>query len=716
MAIHGEFRDLVVDQPRGRLYASDAGAFTTHGVVVFDLASHALLARIPLGEPSGLDLSPDGRRLVVASMDGSVHLLDLTSLTWQASVYFTEGWAIAMAWDIAFIDPARVIVTLAQSYNQAGGYHQAAVINLTSASVEGWFTPNVWGFSAFAEVHADVLRHRAYLIDAGTSSPAAYVYLLGPGMPSMGLGRSDANFTRHSVLSPDGLSLYFTTGKMYDAATLAFQRDLRDAGEVDPGASGSSLYFAYGPHLDKVRSNDLARLAQFSFRGEVPSEPDLYGHIHGLAVDESRGTAFVVSGRYTNARTLRAVPLANALLDPAPPDGTLLRDKPASVSVVVSGNISPSALQMAIDGNVVTSVFSQESSTLGYFPTAPQSEGRHHVVVSGLDESGAVIQLEWNYSVDSLPPEILLDPVANMTREPHIEVTGHVLDANLRGAWMGAENLSIDPVDGSFRADVSLSEGGNVLGVSAEDVLQHGNATLFNVLYVPPTARFVHERSGFSLEFPATWTVTPDARVGGLPVDLLVHATPTASTSASVVVVSGGPLPDASVSSLLSAGDQVLANLSSLPGFLALDGPVSAAIPGLRAVTYALTYNVGSTLVFQRQYLVASPDGARSWALTFTATMDTRYKYDPLFEWIAGTMRQESSFLGLPLFLWVVIGSSAAGAAVAVGLFLFLRRRRLQATKPLGPSVLAPRPDSMAEPPKPMEEIPPPKQPLGPPH
>lgn len=69
ITLTGKPNDLIYDSKRGRVYLSNS---VSNRIEVYDPATAQLLAPIPVGSnPNGIDLSPDGDRLLVCLLGAS---------------------------------------------------------------------------------------------------------------------------------------------------------------------------------------------------------------------------------------------------------------------------------------------------------------------------------------------------------------------------------------------------------------------------------------------------------------------------------------------------------------------------------------------------------------------------------------------------------------------------------------------------------------------
>ncbi len=633
----GEFRDLEIDSARSRLYVSDASRFNEHGVAVVDLDTHLEVARIGLDNPSGLTLSPGGDKLAVGSRDGWVYVVDPETFDVLGSVFIWETeYVPAQAWDLAFDGENRLLVTLTVPRTRGGGVFPVIVLDLVTMSEEARFSDEPWGFDANAVVRVDETSRRAYIVNLGR----IWVYDLDQSPPAKIFDRKDPNFTWSMVLSPDGTQLYFSSGKVYDALDLTFLADSGHTGDVFINEVGGYIYYAKGPAIDCVRLSDYTRLARYAFRGEVPEVVYAERMLRMIAVDSVQEVAYVISGTIENDRTLHAVPLVTGFVDPYPPGGAIKR-RLGGVSAILSGNADPAEVLMEVNGEVVVSDYDPDTMAVFHLRT-PWDDGIHDVIITGSDETGRNLRLSWNFTVDTQPPEIYLDNADVVFRSPQATLRGRIVDATPVEASGNGQPLEIDLVDGSFEVIMELTEGGNTLVVTARDAVFNENSSYFIILYVPPTARHSDADAMFSIEYPTSWSLETDIPVNDVRVEVLITSPVIGPVKSNLNVITVSSLPEYSESALLEAAESALGNISRLASFESLDSPHLVEMDELLGVTYSFNWDSGGTLIFQRQYIVASDEVQMVWILTFTSSKETSAQYDPLFHWIAGSIRGET--------------------------------------------------------------------------
>ncbi len=707
--LSGEFRDLLLDVPLGVMLVDDASGYANpqgpNGVVLLNLTTEQPVARIPVPNPSGMALSPSGSRLAVASTNDFVDLIDLGSRQLITTVFLQDP-----GWDVAFVSEDRVVVTVAAPEFVVGGGYPAFVVNFTMGAVVSQFAPSPYGFYGFdpsVTIQLNARRGLAYVLDSGTQ----YVYNVSATNASFVTSRSDANFSAPFVLTADGSQLAYASGRVYAASTLTFVRAENDSGAVALGSWDGRTYFASGWHVDVVATDTSALLGRY-FHFDSLSAGD---QIRPMVADEPRGVAYVITGDTYSGRSLRAVPFRTGIVDPYPPDGALLGFTPFGVGAIVSGNISPSQVTMTVDGSPVVTGFNSTQGNL-YELSPSYADGNYDIVVSGQSQFGGSIRLEWNFSVDTQPPQIVVYSADQAFRVPFVTLHGAILDPHFAWATANGLNLSVNPTNGSFSLNLSLSEGGNPLIIRAADTLQHINYSYHVLLYVPSTQTYVDAPARFSISFPDDWTARQDVNVSGVQADLVVNASPVGGFTPNFNVIGTGPLANYTNASVLAAAQAGFSNLSRLTGFLPIERPHTVAIPNLVAATYAYQFQYAGVTVYQRQYLIASAQDQQSWVVTFSASANDFVKFDRLYEWIAGTFEPWAASPGpsptpwseAPLLL-ILAGGAAAGAA-AVGVAILLARRRIrerpETQVPQPPESMVPEASSVSSQ-KPAEDGPP---------
>jgi YVTN family beta-propeller protein len=155
---------IVVNRAATRLYVTSTGPFSSGAVSVIDAGTNTVIAAIPVGvTPTGLALTPDGRRLYVANANSrSVSVIDTASLRVIATIA-TQSAPEALA-----ADPSgtRVFVTRPRSDDRVEG--TVAVINVSTNTIVGSLTAGI-GPTGITLNQAGT---RAYVSNQGNSSSA----------------------------------------------------------------------------------------------------------------------------------------------------------------------------------------------------------------------------------------------------------------------------------------------------------------------------------------------------------------------------------------------------------------------------------------------------------------------------------------------------------------------------------------------------------------
>lgn len=689
-ALFGEFRDVEIDATRGRLYVTDTATFseTPPGLVAVDLETHAEVARFPVSNLRGLALSPNGARLAVGSSDGALRLVNPDMLQIDSYGYFSDAGTSAYFWDLAFDGEDRLVASLGSHWITCEG--AVIVVDLTAMSTEARFSEPPCGIGPYAGVEVDAARGRLYVLQGNW----VFVYDLRQSPIAKIAQVNDGGFTSRGALSPDGVRLYFSSGKVFDALSLTLLADTGRTGDIAL-ASGFG-YFHQGVFIDRVRWSDYGLDARFAFRGWFANGPDV---LRTIAVDTARSVAYVTVPDALNANRLHAVPLRAGFFDPNPFDGWVVPFEVYGVSVVASG--IDSVVTMEVDGQAVMTEYDPTDATVGYAPPEPWIRGTHTVRVEGRDGSGAAHALSWQFSIDTEGPEIYLDDPDAAYPTAHATVTGRIVDLSLAEAWANGKPLSLGP-NGNFSFAMNLQQGGNRLYVDARDEWDQYNGTSFLILHVPPTTRYSDGDAGFSIEYPSNWSSSTDVVLGSTRAEVVIEE----STGANLNVIAARDLPGTSEGALLQAAEVALTELRQLPSFSEIEAPHSVSIAGLAAVTYAYSWEASGVPLFQRQYIAAERTTGRGWILTFTSSAEAGWRYDPLFQWMAESLRGGGTGPNLVLLVGVAI---LAGSAVLV-LALALRRRARpppEAISTTEVTTAAPRRTPLTEEPAAPEEPPP---------
>ena len=142
---------------------------------------------------------------------------------------------------------------------------------------------------------------------------------------------------------------------------------------------------------------------------------------------------------------------------------------PSTVSIKVDGtSYSPSTSSFSADGTVLTCAFT---------PSTALVDGLHTIAINGSDYDGnAAAEVSSTFKVDTTPPTLNISaPVDNLlTNLASVSVVGVTNDENSSPVTLSIEcnGTTYTPtigVDGSFSQAVALTEGSNVITITAVD-------------------------------------------------------------------------------------------------------------------------------------------------------------------------------------------------------------------------------------------------------
>lgn len=171
----------------------------------------------------------------------------------------------------------------------------------------------------------------------------------------------------------------------------------------------------------------------------------------------------------------------------APTEDALLGNgKPTFTWTVTDDDsgVAKATIKLTVDGTPVTEAGGIEISdaekgfTCTYTPSEALDDGDHVVLFDAADNDGnAAKQVTVNFKVDTTPPVLSVDSPADnlVTNQGTLEVTGTTSDATSNPVTVtvqvgsGAKNPATVQPGGAFTCEVELSEGSNVITVTATD-------------------------------------------------------------------------------------------------------------------------------------------------------------------------------------------------------------------------------------------------------
>ncbi|QDF05351.1 RHS repeat-associated core domain-containing protein [Myxococcus xanthus] len=177
-------------------------------------------------------------------------------------------------------------------------------------------------------------------------------------------------------------------------------------------------------------------------------------------------------------------------------------------------------------------------------------DGPHVLTVTAVDRAGNSEEVQRNFTIDSVPPELVVQsPVSgHVTQEAQVELVAAVTELNVvASVSVGGQGL-VRGGDGLWRRTVALAEGANRLVVTAMDAAGNASSSTVTVLRDSTPPRLV------------VTSPSEGARIGGTSVKVRGTAT---DTTPVVLTLNGAPVqvaPDGSfeVNHALTQGNNTL--------------------------------------------------------------------------------------------------------------------------------------------------------------
>lgn len=177
-------------------------------------------------------------------------------------------------------------------------------------------------------------------------------------------------------------------------------------------------------------------------------------------------------------------------------------------------------------------------------------DGPHVLTVTAVDRAGNSEEVQRNFTIDSIPPELVVQsPVSgHVTQEAQVELVAAVTELNVvASVSVGGQGL-VRGGDGLWRRTVALAEGANRLVVTAMDAAGNASSSTVTVLRDSTPPRLV------------VTSPSAGARIGGTSVKVRGTAT---DTTPLVLTLNGAPVqvaPDGSfeVDHALTQGNNTL--------------------------------------------------------------------------------------------------------------------------------------------------------------
>jgi len=255
----------------------------------------------------------------------------------------------------------------------------------------------------------------------------------------------------------------------------------------------------------------------------------------------------------------------------------------ATLSDVTSG-INIASVVIKVDTVDVTLDATVTETSVSYTPAA-LSQGSHSVTVDVNDNAGnSATQASWSFTVDTVYPEITINPVTTPTSVDTQTITGTYTEANLATIVVDGVNATI--TDGSWSATVSLSEGSNTITATATDQVDH-TATATDTIVLDTAAPTISVLTPADGDYVDTATPLISATIS--------DADPSSGIDEASIVMTVDGL------SVTHAYDAVTGVVSYIPAEL---------LDGIRPVTVTVSDNAGNPATASWSFTVDTVDPA----------------------------------------------------------------------------------------------------------
>jgi DNA-binding beta-propeller fold protein YncE len=343
--VTGALQQVIYDQPRQRLYASNT---SSNELEVFDLSSLAYLSPIAVGNlPTELALTPDGTILAAVNAgDGTISVVN------PVNMQVTATYTVLTSTDVScggrpFLLTAVAAHRMLVDVNCLNDFESGVVhvVNLDNGSLSCTGTPGC---------SADGVTLSFGGLQAKASTPD------GSQLFTMGGYQSELlNYNSDSVLigpEVDPFSFWIfgdvatnSTGTIFASGAQIFNSQCLLVGDANGGStflgsyvnasinvlddllgeklnqSGSLLYIPSQPASDNPGTVDIFDTHTGKLVLQVAMPEHLPAVLNSMAIDETGTKLFVISDSGITIHELRTLPLALASVTPASaPAGTLL--------------------------------------------------------------------------------------------------------------------------------------------------------------------------------------------------------------------------------------------------------------------------------------------------------------------------------------------------------------------------------------------------------
>ncbi len=310
--------------------------------------------------------------------------------------------------------------------------------------------------------------------------------------------------------APAGLDLMavYLHPEMGQALTFRFDLNLDEAAptlEIASPAAGSilgdgrpSILLQYADDRAGVEHSSLALTANGAPLEVTCSDGDSSARCTPLTPLASGAVTLGATlsdrlGKTTSAGpiTLTVDTLPPQLAITAPGEGALLDSASPTLQLSFSdlgAGVDPDSLQVVAEGGAEPFICTLASDSANCLPATPLTEGSHHITATLRDRAGHPATAAVTIQVDTLAPTLTITShqSGETLAEAAITLAGEVSEPvtlTLNGDPVGVDE------SGHFSAPLTLSEGGNLLQLSATDAVGHTTTLNLELILdtLPPT-------------------------------------------------------------------------------------------------------------------------------------------------------------------------------------------------------------------------------------
>ena len=279
------------DSVHKRFFVSNT---TLNRIDVFDSIQESQIGSIVVPQPWGLDVSPDGSQLYVATAFGDVYLIDPGAMQvlqrFESSTIGPQGYQATEAFiladgQLALLGPLPLGADLEDYLNGAPSFAIWNPGNNSLQVIGVQFFPDD-RFDSFGLMALSADRTQVWIANAGGGSFAIY----NPATSTAVMGLDQNGTITELLPTPDGTGIFIvgaSYASLYDANTLALKGSFQAPSSSGVlSQDGSTLYTGFGQFSADLSDYDTNTFAQ---KGWTPgfTVVDLQGEIVASATDET---------------------------------------------------------------------------------------------------------------------------------------------------------------------------------------------------------------------------------------------------------------------------------------------------------------------------------------------------------------------------------------------------------------------------------------------